>query len=232
MKLCNPWPAGRTINPNGKYGMRRHPITGKMAKHRGVDVAGTFPVTAAGPGIVSHIGWNRTGGGHVVIINHGDIHTVYYHGAHKTPLAKGQRVQTGDFIYTSGSTGASTGPHLHFEVRTGRTGQWGTDVDPMPYLQGTGPKPLLPVTGKPSRDTWRELQRALQAGGYDPGRIDGLPGPMTYRALQRWAGAKVDGQFGPETRRKVQQKLGVTPDGFWGPLTWSEIQRRLNTGSL
>ena len=34
-----------------------------------------------------------------------------------------------------GSTGISTGPHLHFEVRTG-SGGWNNRVDPAPYLQG------------------------------------------------------------------------------------------------
>jgi len=50
VRLQKPWPDGFTVNPNGKYGMRTHPITGRQTKHRGLDVAGTFPVTSAAPG--------------------------------------------------------------------------------------------------------------------------------------------------------------------------------------
>jgi murein DD-endopeptidase MepM/ murein hydrolase activator NlpD len=58
MKLYQPWPEGYSVNPNGKYGMRRHPITGRQTKHRGLDVAGVFPVSSAAPGVVAHIGWS------------------------------------------------------------------------------------------------------------------------------------------------------------------------------
>ena len=107
MKLQNPWPAGYSINKNSPFGYRIHPISKKKKFHNGVDVGGTFPVTAAADGVVSKIGWSPKGGGHTVLIDHGDIVTVYYHGAHKTRLRKGQRVQAGDFIYTSGTTGAA-----------------------------------------------------------------------------------------------------------------------------
>lgn len=136
MKLSNPWPDGYSINKNSPYGYRIHPITKRRKFHQGVDVAGVFPVTAAADGRVIKIGWSPTGGGHTVLISHGEIVTVYYHGAHKTALKVGQDVKAGDFIYTSGSTGASTGPHLHFEVR-GPGGKWGDTRDPEDYL----PKP-------------------------------------------------------------------------------------------
>jgi hypothetical protein len=230
MRLQYPWPEGRTVNPNGKYGPRKHPITGRIQKHRGVDVAGVYPVTAAGDGVVVHIGWSPRGGGHTVIIDHGEVHTVYYHGKHATGLKVGQRVRAGDFIYTSGTTGASTGNHLHFEVRKSR--RWGTDVDPMPYLEGAPPKPVLPVTGVPNRATWRAFQQALADKGFEPGRIDGLPGPMTYRAIQRWVAVVQTGRLDSVTRIAVQKKIGVKPDGVWGRITWGEIQRRLNEGTL
>lgn len=147
-RLQNPWPEGRTINARSRFGPRVHPITGKQAFHHGVDVAGSFPVTAAADGTVMKVGWSPTGGGHTVLISHGDIVTVYYHGAHKTALRKGQAVKAGDFIYTSGSTGASTGAHLHFEVRRGPQGRWGDTMDPEKFLPRPGAE--SPVVSEPA----------------------------------------------------------------------------------
>jgi len=144
-------------------------------------------------------------------------------------------VEAGTFIYTSGTTGASTGNHLHFEVRTGRNGQWGSDVDPMPYLDSpvTATQPsLLKVNGKLDRNTWRALQTVLQASGHYKGVVDGVPGPFTYRAIQSWVGVGQDGVIGPITRRALQRRLGVKPDGVWGPITVSALQRALNEGVL
>ena len=145
-RLVNPWPEGRTINPRSRYGPRKHPITGRPNTfHHGVDVAGRFPVTAAADGRVSKVSWSPTGGGHVCIIDHGDLVTVYYHGAHRTALKVGQQVKAGDFIYTSGTTGASTGDHLHFETRR-PGGKWGDTLDPENFL----PKPGEVVTPEPT----------------------------------------------------------------------------------
>ena len=231
MKLQNPWPEGYSINKNSPFGYRIHPISGKKKFHNGVDVAGSFPVTAAADGVVSKIGWSPKGGGHTVLIDHGEIVTVYYHGAHATALKKGQKVSTGDFIYTAGSTGSSTGNHLHFEVRN-RGGRWGDTLDPELYLSGKAPAPVSKVSGRLDRATWTQWQTALAEGGFKPGRIDGRPGRMTYGAIQRWAGVKDDGILGPITRRAVQEKLGVKQDGKWGRITISELQRRLNAGTI
>ena len=231
MKLQKPWPDGYAINPNGKYGMRNHPFGG-VRKHRGIDVAGTFPVTSAGPGVVVHVGWSPKGGGHTVLIDHGEVHTAYYHGAHKTGLRVGERVEAGTFIYTSGTTGSSTGVHLHFEVRRGPRGAWGSDVDPTPYLNGNAAMSTLKVSGREDRATWKQWQTWLQQERFYAGRVDGVAGSMTYKAVQAWVGTPQTGKLDLPTRKAVQTRIGVTADGVWGRGTWSTIQRKLNEGSL
>ena len=235
-RLQNPAPGRPVTSP---YGPRRHPISGQPGKmHRGIDYGGVFDVLSAGDGVIHKVSYNgnkRTGGGHVVIIKHAtDCFTAYYHGAYKTPLKVGQRVEAGDVIYRSGSTGASTGPHLHFEVRTGRLGQWGTDTDPGPYFSAnsapTASNNTVKVTGRLNNETWKAWQEVLRDHGYT-GVIDGKPGPMTHRAIQRSVGAKEDGIMGPATRRAVQKRLGVKEDGTWGPTTISALQRALNAGT-
>ena len=227
-RLQNPWPEGRTINARSPYGYRVHPITGRRTFHHGVDVAGTFPVTAAADGRVQHIGWNASGGGHTVLIDHGDIVTVYYHGRERTPLRKGQAVKAGDFVYTSGSTGASTGPHLHFEVRRAG-GKWGDTMNPVDFLPGSeGKPPAVPLTGMLDRATIKAWQKMLKRLGHYNGLISGRMGPKTRRAIQAWAGVTQDGIIGPVTRRAVQTRLGVVVDGIWGAQTITALQRLLN----
>lgn len=237
-RLQYPWPGGRPINPNGGYGWRIHPMSGTRRFHTGIDIGGTYPVTAAGDGTVVTVGWNPTGGGNTVVINHGDIHTAYYHGRERTPLKRGQQVKAGDFIYVSGATGVATGPHLHFEVR--RAQNQATHVDPVPFLKGAPqPTPVKPgglvVDGIMGPRTWSAWQEVLKFEyGYE-GRIDGIPGPMTNRAIQRSVRAygyvgPISGRLGPFTRRGVQRRLNVTPDAIWGRMTISRLQERLNAG--
>jgi len=99
---------------------RRHPITGQVRAHRGIDFAaptGT-PIYAAGDGRIEFAG--RKGGyGNAVEINHGKgITTLYAHMSRFGKSARGGRaVRQGEIIGYVGSTGASTGPHLHYEYR-------------------------------------------------------------------------------------------------------------------
>ena len=135
MRLARPWPRGEHIR--SKWGNRIHPISGKRRHHRGVDVAYHGDIYAPADGVVVHKGADlnkRTGGGYVLILRHDvpRVWTVYYHMREPSPLLKGSRVKRGEVIGQTGTTGASTGVHLHFEVRRART--WGTDMNPEEWL--------------------------------------------------------------------------------------------------
>ncbi len=119
--------------PNGKfrspYGMRRHPISGRLKLHGGVDWSaprGT-PILASGNGVVQKVGW-RGGNGRFTSIKHANGYESSY--SHQTAYAKGirpgARVRQGQVIGYVGSTGYSTGPHLHYEVKVN-----GKRVNPM-----------------------------------------------------------------------------------------------------
>ncbi|MBT2487957.1 peptidoglycan DD-metalloendopeptidase family protein [Streptomyces sp. ISL-96] len=105
--------------------------------HTGVDFSASSgtPVKAVGAGTVVSAGWGGSYGNEVVIRHEDGRYSQY---AHLSSLAvsSGQSVGGGTQIGLSGSTGNSTGPHLHFEIRTGPS--YGSDVDPLAYLRGHG----------------------------------------------------------------------------------------------
>lgn len=105
--------------------------------HTGVDFpvpTGTSVKAVAGGRIVS-AGWGGAYG-YQIVLRHDDGRYSQY--AHLSALAvrDGQRVTAGQRIGRSGSTGNSSGPHLHFEVRTGPG--YGSDIDPLAYLRARG----------------------------------------------------------------------------------------------
>lgn len=57
--------------------------------------------------------------------------------------------------------------------------------------------------------------------------VDGVMGPATTRAIQRWVGTTPDGAFGPISVTALQRKVGSTPDGTVGPKTISALQIRI-----
>lgn len=106
---------------------RRHPITGRVAPHNGVDFAmpiGT-PVLTTGDGIVTRTGNHPFAGKYIEIEHQGAFKTRYLH-LHRILVRRGQQVSRGDRIALSGNTGRSTGPHLHYELHIN-----GRPVDPM-----------------------------------------------------------------------------------------------------
>jgi murein DD-endopeptidase MepM/ murein hydrolase activator NlpD len=109
------------------FGMRRHPLRGGMRAHSGVDLAAPYgsPIVATADGVIGTAGWSG-GYGLLVAISHSDgIQTRYGHLS-RLNVAAGQEVRRGDVIGFVGSTGASTGPHVHYEIRVN-----GVATDPL-----------------------------------------------------------------------------------------------------
>ncbi|PJM93952.1 transglycosylase family protein [Streptomyces sp. CB01373] len=105
--------------------------------HTGVDfeVPTGTSVKAAAAGRVVSAGWGGAYG-YQVVIRHADGHYTQYGHLSAISVRVGQTVAAGRGIGRSGATGNVTGPHLHFEVRTGPG--FGTDVDPLAYLRAGG----------------------------------------------------------------------------------------------
>ena len=57
--------------------------------------------------------------------------------------------------------------------------------------------------------------------------VDGVMGPMTTRAIQRWVGTTADGVYGPISKKALQRKVGATPDGAIGSQTIRALQTRI-----
>lgn len=76
-----------------------------------------LPIVAADTGIVVYSGWASGGYGNMVMLDHlNGYFTLYAHLSTATARC-GSTAGKGQTIGWGGSTGASTGPHLHFEVR-------------------------------------------------------------------------------------------------------------------
>jgi murein DD-endopeptidase MepM/ murein hydrolase activator NlpD len=162
--------------------------------HTGIDIraATGTPVFAPAPGIVGTSGWDSTGGGNMIRIDHGDGKSTMYLHLSKKRVQAGDRVNRGSNIGDVGNTGGrSLGSHLHFSVlRDGRF------VDPNPYLArpvkvgdqvrpigmlnggtvpGTGRGDIIPAMLEPGEfvmsramaDIFRPMLEAMNRGGVD-----------------------------------------------------------------
>lgn len=113
------------------FGPRRDPVTGRQARHEGIDLAAPAraQVLSTAPGVVVTVSWEGAYG-RMVEVDHGfGLKTRYGHLA-QTLVRPGQAVRAGDPLGVIGSSGRSTGRHLHYEVRVK-----GQAVDPMRFLQ-------------------------------------------------------------------------------------------------
>jgi murein DD-endopeptidase MepM/ murein hydrolase activator NlpD len=100
--------------------------------HEATDIGGSIGVSiyAADDGVVVYSGWNNYGYGYVIVIDHGNGWQTLYAHLNTVTVGCGQAVFQGNTIGTMGVTGNSSGPHLHFEMRSEI---WGK-VNPVSYL--------------------------------------------------------------------------------------------------
>ena len=120
----------------------RHGSAGISRNHHGLDIGIPVgsPIYAAASGRVVRVTTGGNYGTRIEIAHEGKVWTLYAHLS-GTNVRVGQQVMQGQLIGRSGGrrgargAGNSTGPHLHFEVRTG-SNAYHNARDPMGYLNG------------------------------------------------------------------------------------------------
>jgi murein DD-endopeptidase MepM/ murein hydrolase activator NlpD len=120
-----------SMHITSRYGIRRHPISGRYRKHTGVDLSARVgtPVRAASSGTVQQANiW--AGYGRYIRIKHTPrISTAYGHLS-RIVVRSGQRVSQGQIIGYTGVSGTASGPHLHYEVLKD-----GTQINPLTTIK-------------------------------------------------------------------------------------------------
>ena len=113
------------------YGERKDPFTGETSHHSGVDLVAPLGtgIRATAPGRVVFAG-KRKRYGRMIEIDHGHGIVTRYAHLGKILVETGQQLERGQKIGTLGSSGRSTGPHLHYEVRSGER-----DLNPVKFLE-------------------------------------------------------------------------------------------------
>lgn len=129
-QLVMVWPTPGYGWITSPFGMRADPFLGTQRRHTGLDIGAPYgaKIVAAESGKVILAQWYGAYGNAVVIDHGGKVTTLYGHSS-KLLVKAGDTVSRGQTIAYVGSTGLSTGPHLHFEVRSN-----GTPVNPRDWV--------------------------------------------------------------------------------------------------
>lgn len=156
--LRSPVPVGK-LTSTFTY-QRRHPITGEIKPHLGIDLAAPVgtPIMAVADGKIIDLGPNGGFGNQIVIAHNGDFKTYYGHlSGFKQGLHRGSLVNKKDIIGYVGSTGMSTGPHLDYRVQ-----QHTVFKDPF----GMTFKPEIALLGKDLRQFKQEVRTVEQLADF------------------------------------------------------------------
>ncbi|MBS5283526.1 MAG: peptidoglycan DD-metalloendopeptidase family protein [Clostridiales bacterium] len=124
------WPCPSSSRITSTFGDRESPTEGASSNHKAIDIGASTGanILAAADGEVTISTYSVSAGNYIMLDHGGGVSTVYMHCS-QLLVSKGEKVKKGQVIAKVGSTGYSTGPHLHFGVRSG-----GTYVDPLKYV--------------------------------------------------------------------------------------------------
>ena len=124
------WPCPASGRISSAFGDRSSPTEGASTNHKGIDIPAPSgsSIVAAADGKVVISTYSYSVGNYIMIDHGGGLTTVYMHCS-QLLVKEGETVKQGQTIAKVGSTGYSTGPHLHFGVRSG-----GSYVNPSGYV--------------------------------------------------------------------------------------------------
>lgn len=128
------WPVPADTPISSGFGFRE--CDGCATDHKGTDFnpGSGYPIQVIADGVVTAAGWDSTGYGYMVTVQHvidGQVVSSLY--AHmlegSVAVTLGQTVTRGTVLGLVGSTGESTGAHLHLGILVDNA-----FVDPMPWM--------------------------------------------------------------------------------------------------
>lgn len=124
------WPCPSSSRITSYFGGRESPTEGASSNHQGIDIGASTgsSILAAAAGTVVVSTYSYSAGNYIMLSHGGGVYTVYMHCS-QLLVSEGETVSQGQTIAKVGSTGYSTGPHLHFGVRSG--GQY---LNPLAYV--------------------------------------------------------------------------------------------------
>lgn len=124
------WPCPSSSRITSAFGGRESPTEGASSNHQGIGIGASTgsDIVAAADGVVTIATYSASAGNYVMLSHGGGVSTVYMHCS-SLNVSEGQSVTQGQVIAKVGSTGYSTGPHLHFGIRSG-----GSYVNPSNYV--------------------------------------------------------------------------------------------------
>ena len=173
--LGNAFPISSRFNPS-----RRHPVTGVVRPHNGIDFAtpvGT-PIYAQADGSVERASRNRRNG-YYLKVNYGHgIDGLYLHlNRFARDVRTGRSVKKGELIGYTGNTGLTTGPHLHYELHVN-----GTPINPPDIALFFDPD--LPENMNEIFFSWASVMDQMMVGGegsFNDGRHNRSPMMLSMR---------------------------------------------------
>lgn len=112
---------------------RRHPVTGQVRPHNGLDTIGYSTICSPVDGVVIQAAYDGGWGNHIKIrADNGDEFWMAH--CQRFLVGRGTRVRAGTPVAIMGTTGLSTGVHCHWEVRP----RGGAPVNPRTYMAVNG----------------------------------------------------------------------------------------------
>lgn len=161
MTMLNQIPSGSPVGNeriSSQFGKRKHPVTGKLKMHRGMDFAvntGT-KIYAPADGVVEVTRRSKKGSGNFLRLQHSFGFSSSYSHLKGFKVRPGQFVRKGELIAISGNSGLSSGPHLHYEVRfVGRA------LDPKPFVEW-GVNDFEDIFKKERAIRWESLVKTVE----------------------------------------------------------------------
>jgi len=172
------------------FGWRKHPITGLLQHHNGIDTSSpeNTKVEDAEPstseGVINN--WTDSLGGNIASVTYRRLKKrLQIHHNNSFRSNSGDKSFLGMLISLTGKTGNVTGPHAHWELHEGADIQpngvipkdkKGKPIDPTPFIF-QGPQPTMPQDQTSSKfvtvqDGWGLSNVAKAAGLPNPGSPD------------------------------------------------------------